>query len=135
MWQADEEGLYDVQRAELGERRRARAVLSSDRDGRVRFRTVLPTAYPVPTDGPVGTMLVATGRHPWRPAHLHFRIKAEGHDTLVTHLFRSGDPYLDSDVVFGVRQSLVVRMEPDPPSTHRTLRHTFVLDRAADAAR
>ena len=75
-------------------------------------------------------MLVASGRHPWRPAHIHFMIKAEGHETLITHLFRSGDPYLDSDVVFGVRASLVVRMEPERKGGPRMLRHTFVLDRS-----
>ena len=107
VWQADEDGLYDVQYAGL-EQRRARALFRTDGQGRLSFRTIVPTAYPVPTDGPVGKMLVATGRHPWRPAHVHFLIKAHRHETLVTHLFRDGDPYLDSDVVFGVRSSLVV---------------------------
>jgi len=107
VWQADDDGLYDVQRPELGDTRRARGVLHSDAAGTVRFRTVTPTAYPVPTDGPVGRMLLASGRHPWRPAHLHFRIRAPGFQTLVTHIFRDGDPYLDSDVVFGVRSSLI----------------------------
>jgi hydroxyquinol 1,2-dioxygenase len=132
IWQADEEGLYDVQRPELGAARRARAVMRTDGEGRLRFRTIVPTAYPVPTDGPVGCLLVASGRHPWRPAHVHFMIKAEGHEPLVTHLFRDGDPYLGSDVVFGVRPSLVVRMEPGPGKT-RVLQHTFVLDRVAGA--
>ena len=128
VWQADDDGKYDVQYAGLSERR-ARAVLRSDAHGRVRFATIVPTAYPVPTDGPVGQMLVATGRHPWRPAHLHFMIKAEGYDMLVTHLFREGDPYLDSDVVFGVRNSLIVQMPENPakPGRH-VLRHDFVLN-------
>ena len=107
VWQADDDGLYDVQRPELGDTRRARGVLHADAAGVVRFRTVTPTAYPVPTDGPVGRMLLASGRHPWRPAHLHFRIRAPGFETLVTHIFRDGDPYLDSDTVFGVRSSLI----------------------------
>jgi hydroxyquinol 1,2-dioxygenase len=106
VWQADEDGFYDVQYRELSEHR-ARGVLRTDAEGRLRFRTVLPVAYPVPTDGPVGSMLVASGRHPWRPAHVHFRIQAPGYRTLITHVFRAGDPYLDSDVVFGVRASLV----------------------------
>jgi hydroxyquinol 1,2-dioxygenase len=114
-WQADEEGLYDVQIPALGGHRRARGVLRSDAQGHVRFRSIAPTAYPVPTDGPVGRMLVATGRHPWRPAHVHFIVKAEGYETLVTHFFRDGDPYLDSDVVFGVRSSLVQPFERHPP--------------------
>jgi len=128
VWQADDAGKYDVQYAGLTERR-ARAVLRSDAQGRVRFSTIVPTAYPVPTDGPVGQMLVATGRHPWRPAHLHFMIKAEGHEILVTHLFRDGDPYLDSDVVFGVRNSLIVQMPENPakPGRHM-LHHDFVLN-------
>jgi len=128
VWQADDAGKYDVQYVGLTERR-ARAVLRSDAQGRVRFSTIVPTAYPVPTDGPVGQMLVATGRHPWRPAHLHFMIKAEGHETLVTHLFREGDPYLDSDVVFGVRNSLIVQMPENPakPGRHM-LHHDFVLN-------
>lgn len=111
IWQADEDGLYDVQRPELGDTRRARGVMRSDAQGRVRFRSIVPTPYPVPTDGPVGRMLLATGRHPWRPAHVHFRVRAPGFATLVTHLFRDPDPYLDSDVVFGVRSSLIARFE------------------------
>jgi hydroxyquinol 1,2-dioxygenase len=128
VWQADDAGKYDVQYSGLTERR-ARAVLRSDAQGRVRFSTIVPTAYPVPTDGPVGQMLVATGRHPWRPAHLHFMIKADGHETLVTHLFREDDPYLDSDVVFGVRNSLIVQMPENPakPGRHM-LHHDFVLN-------
>ena len=137
VWQADEEGLYDVQRPELGESRRARGVLHSDEEGAVRFRTIAPTAYPVPTDGPVGRMLLASGRHPWRPAHLHFRIRAPQVETLVTHIFRSGDPYLDSDAVFGVRTSLIgdfvahqAGIAPDGSAVTEpfyTLRHEFVL--------
>lgn len=132
VWQADEDGLYDVQRPELGSTRRARGVLRTDARGRTSFRTILPTAYPVPTDGPVGRMLVASGRHPWRPAHVHFMIRAAGYQTLVTHLFRDPDPYLDSDVVFGVRSSLIGRYErhasgPLLDGPHATLSHRFVL--------
>ena len=137
VWQADDDGLYDVQRPELGDVRRARGVLRSDAQGRVRFRSITPTAYPVPTDGPVGRMLQATGRHPWRPAHVHFIIQAEGYERLITHIFPEGDEYLDSDVVFGVRSSLIgafVRHEsgvaPDGSATDGpfyTLAQTFVL--------
>lgn len=137
VWQADDDGLYDVQRPELGDTRRARGVLRSDAQGGVRFRTITPTAYPVPTDGPVGQMLVACGRHPWRPAHVHFKINAPGYAPLITHLFRDGDPYLDSDVVFGVRSSLIgnyVRHDsgkaPDGSTINGpfyTLAHDFVL--------
>ena len=111
VWQADDEGLYDVQRPELGDERRARGVLRTDAAGRTRFHTILPTAYPVPTDGPVGRLLLASGRHPWRPAHVHFLIQARGFQTLTTHIFREPDPYLDSDVVFGVRSSLIGKFE------------------------
>lgn len=141
VWQADDDGLYDVQRPELGNTRRARGVLRSDAQGGVRFRSITPTAYPVPTDGPVGRMLLATGRHPWRPAHVHFLIKAKGFETLTTHIFRDGDEYLDSDVVFGVRSSLIgdfVRHDagiaPDGTSmsgAYYTLNQTFVLAGAA----
>lgn len=111
VWQADQEGLYDVQRPALGNERRARGVLRTDAAGRTHFRTIVPTAYPVPTDGPVGRMLVASGRHPWRPAHIHFLILASGFQTLTTHIFREPDAYLDSDVVFGVRSSLIGKFE------------------------
>lgn len=132
VWQADEDGLYDVQRPELGDERRARGVLRTDAAGRTHFRTIVPTAYPVPTDGPVGRMLVASGRHPWRPAHVHFLIHASGFQTLTTHIFREPDPYLDSDVVFGVRSSLIGQFErhergPRADTPYFTLSQRFVL--------
>lgn len=111
VWQADAEGKYDVQRPGLGERQ-ARGVLRANGKGQYWFRSILAEAYPIPDDGPVGDMLKATKRHPWRPAHLHFMIKAPGYETLITHVFRQGDPYLDSDAVFGVRQSLVADWVP-----------------------
>jgi hydroxyquinol 1,2-dioxygenase len=110
-WQADEEGLYDVQRPELGHERRARGVFRTDVKGRTHFRSIVPAPYPVPTDGPVGRMLLAAGGHPWRPAHIHFRIRAPGYRSLITHIFREPDPYLDSDAVFGVRSSLIGRFD------------------------
>ncbi len=125
VWQADKEGLYDVQRPELGAERRARGVFRSDAQGRVRFRSIVPTAYPIPTDGPVGRLLNAAQASPWRPAHVHFRIRAAGFETLVTHLFRDPDPYLDSDAVFGVRSSLVARFENKTDGHH--LHYRFVL--------
>jgi hydroxyquinol 1,2-dioxygenase len=114
VWQADAQGFYDVQRPEA-DGARARGVLRADAAGRFRFWTILPEAYPIPTDGPVGRLLEATARHPWRPAHLHFIVSAAGHARLVTHVFRRGGQYLDSDAVFGVRPSLVadwIRHEP-----------------------
>jgi hydroxyquinol 1,2-dioxygenase len=107
LWQSNTEGFYDVQLADTGGRQ-LRARLRADEDGRFRFRTIKPTAYPVPTDGPVGVILDRMGRHPMRPAHLHFIVSAPGYETVVTHLFVEGDPYLESDVVFGVKNSLVI---------------------------
>ena len=106
VWQADEDGFYDVQYRDRPEHR-ARGVLRSLADGRYFFRSIVAEPYPIPHDGPVGKMLDALGRHPWRPAHLHFMITAPGYERLVTHVFREGDRYLDSDAVFGVRSSLV----------------------------
>ncbi len=134
VWQSDEDGLYDVQRTDrdAGLEPQGRARLRSGPDGRFRFRSVLPQHYPIPHDGPVGAMLAALGRHPWRPAHLHFLIDAAGFDRLITHVFVAGDPYLDSDAVFGVRPSLVtewVRHEPGEgfADSYYTLDYTFVL--------
>jgi hydroxyquinol 1,2-dioxygenase len=90
VWQADDEGLYDVQRPGL-QAAQGRGELTSARDGSFHFRTIVAEAYPIPTDGPVGELLAATRRHPWRPAHLHFKIDAPGYETLITHVFRDGD--------------------------------------------
>ena len=105
VWQGGDDGLYDVQTTK-GTNLRAR--VRTGADGKFWFKSIVPTSYPVPTDGPVGKMLEATGRHPMRPGHLHFIVGAPGCRQLVTHLFRSGDPYLDSDAVFGVKESLIV---------------------------
>jgi hydroxyquinol 1,2-dioxygenase len=126
VWQADARGNYDVQYAEL-EQHRARGVLTSGADGRFHFRTIVAEAYPIPVDGPVGDMLRATKRHPWRPAHLHFMITAPGYEKLVTHVFRSGDSYLNSDAVFGVRQSLVADWVRQPDGVY-SLDFDFVLN-------
>jgi hydroxyquinol 1,2-dioxygenase len=110
VWQADADGFYDVQYKD-NDAERARGNLKSDKDGRLYFKSVLAEAYPIPTDGPVGRMLDATARHPWRPAHMHFMIEAEGYERLVTHVFRDKDKYLDSDAVFGVRSSLITHWQ------------------------
>jgi hydroxyquinol 1,2-dioxygenase len=106
VWQADEDGFYDVQYSDL-EQPRGRGHLRSDADGRFWFATVKPEAYPIPDDGPVGDLLRAGGRGPMRPAHIHFKIDAEGYQTLITHVFADGDEHLDSDAVFGVRENLI----------------------------
>jgi hydroxyquinol 1,2-dioxygenase len=126
VWQADAQGNYDVQYPDL-DQHRARGVLTSGADGRFDFRTIVAEAYPIPVDGPVGDMLRATKRHPWRPAHLHFMITAPAYEKLVTHVFRSGDRYLDSDAVFGVRQSLVADWVRQPDGVYR-LDFDFVLN-------
>jgi hydroxyquinol 1,2-dioxygenase len=139
VWQADAEGFYDVQRPELHEHR-ARGTLHADASGRYHLRTIVACEYPVPTDGPGGRMLKALGRHAWRPAHLHFMISAPGYRRLITHVFRNGDRYLDSDAVFGVRSSLIadwVRHEPGlapdgtaSPVPFYTLDFDFILEKA-----
>lgn len=104
VWHSDGDGFYDVQRSS-GHAMRGR--LKTDSDGRFHFWSIKPRWYPIPNDGPVGKMLKAQGRHPNRPAHIHFMIHATDHETLVTHIFEQGDPYLDSDAVFGVKESLI----------------------------
>ena len=126
VWQADADGNYDVQYAELA-RPQARGILRADAHGRYFFKTILAEAYPIPSDGPVGRMLKATNNHPWRPAHLHFMIEAPGYERLITHVFRDHDQYLDSDVVFGVRQSLVADWTQLSDGTY-SVAYDFVLN-------
>lgn len=128
VWQSDDDGLYDIQRSDLAAAQ-GRGVLTSDAQGGFWFRSVLPVPYPIPMDGPVGDLMRATGRSPWRPAHLHFRIRAPGYRTLITHVFREGDPNLGSDPVFGVRPSLVATWPATAEGSHE-LRYDFVLEAA-----
>ncbi|GAA5263932.1 hydroxyquinol 1,2-dioxygenase [Acidiphilium sp. MT5] len=114
VWQSDAEGFYDLQRSERGGSA-LRARLRSDPNGRFWFRSIVPAAYPIPDDGPVGALLRATKRHPWRPAHVHFMIAAPGFETLITHVFVAEDQYLDSDAVFGVKTSLIADFVKMPP--------------------
>lgn len=107
-WHSDSEGFYDVQQSEkLHGEPAMRALLRTDADGRFSFRSIVPRYYPVPTDGPCGEILRAAGRSPMRPEHIHFWFHADGHEPLVTMLFRDGDPYLERDAVFGAKRSLV----------------------------
>jgi hydroxyquinol 1,2-dioxygenase len=112
VWEADEDGRYDVQYADG--RVAARAHLHADDQGAYRFWGITPTPYPIPDDGPVGQLLRAVGRSPMRASHLHFMVSHPGRRTLVSHIFVDGDPLLDSDTVFGVKQSLVKRFERQP---------------------
>jgi protocatechuate 3,4-dioxygenase beta subunit len=112
VWHADGDGYYDSQKPAYetqGPSSRARFI--TDADGRLFFRTILPCSYPIPTDGPVGEMILQTRRHPMRPAHVHFLIDAAGYEPLVTHVFVGGDKYLDTDVVFGVKDNLISKVE------------------------
>lgn len=106
VWQAAPNGLYDSQDPEQ-DGLNLRGKFRTDADGRYAFQTVHPANYPIPSDGPVGRMLRACGRHPYRPAHIHFIVSAAGHRSVTTHVFVDGDPYLDSDAVFAVKSSLV----------------------------
>jgi protocatechuate 3,4-dioxygenase beta subunit len=115
IWQADDQGFYDVQKDDTPVPD-LRGLFTTDKAGRYWFRTIVPLHYPIPEDGPVGELLRATGRHPYRPAHIHFIAGASGHSPVTTHLFVEGSPYLDDDTVFGVKESLVraVTLEDDP---------------------
>ena len=136
LWSTDGEGAYDVQLGD-GNTLRARGKIKTDGEGRYAFWTIKPVGYPIPTDGPVGKMLLNMGRHPYRPAHTHMIVTAPGHEPVTTHLFVEGDKYLESDAVFGVKDSLVekfVRHEPGvAPDGKRmerpfyTVRHDFGL--------
>jgi hydroxyquinol 1,2-dioxygenase len=114
IWSGDGEGNYDMQIP--GETQmKARGRIRTDAEGRYWFRSIKPTFYPVPTDGPVGVMLRKMGRHPFRPGHIHMIVSAEGYAPVTTHLFVADSQYLDSDAVFGMKKSLVAQFERHPP--------------------
>ncbi|WP_457971728.1 dioxygenase family protein [Arthrobacter sp. D1-17] len=116
VWEADEDGFYDVQYSD--QRVAGRAHLFADDNGKYAFWGLTPTPYPIPHDGPVGKMLESVGRSPVRAAHLHFMVTADGHRTLVTHIFVDGDPQIEiGDSVFGVKESLIKRFERQPDWT------------------
>lgn len=125
IWQADENGFYDVQYQESS-RVQGRGHLYADSKGYYSFWSVKPEAYPIPTDGPVGEMLQEAKRSPMRPAHIHFMIDVPGYKPLITHVFKDGDPYLDSDAVFGVRSPLIANFERREPGIAPDGRHMAV---------
>ncbi|MGW3148233.1 maleylacetate reductase and hydroxyquinol 1,2-dioxygenase domain-containing protein [Streptomyces sp. NPDC001177] len=140
VWQSNKDGFYDVQLPDL-EGPVLRARLRTDDQGRIMFWSILPSPYPIPDDGPVGQMLTAVGRHPYRAPHLHFMVDAPGHRRLVTQLFVAGGAHLDSDTVFGVKDELVVDFTPQSgptPDGHRVegewrrLDYTFRIAPLAD---
>jgi len=108
VWQANDQGFYDVQQPDGQPRTNGRGLFTAGPDGAYWFRTIVPSHYPIPTDGPAGDLLTATRRHPYRPAHIHFIVTAPGYRTLTTHLFVAGSEYLESDAVFAVKRSLIV---------------------------
>jgi catechol 1,2-dioxygenase len=122
VWQANDEGFYDVQQKGIQPDFNLRGVFTTGPDGRYWFRAVKPRYYPIPADGPVGHLLAALGRHPNRPAHLHYILKADGFETLTTHIFDPDDPYINSDAVFGVKQSLLAEFKKvDDPARAKEL--------------
>ncbi|GII76582.1 6-chlorohydroxyquinol-1,2-dioxygenase [Sphaerisporangium rufum] len=118
LWQADDAGRYDTQDREQPAGN-LRGLFTTDAAGRYWFRTVRPASYPVPTDGTAGELLRAIGRHPMRPAHLHYRVTAAGYRPLTTHVFLAGDPYLDSDAAYAVKDELVRAPVPRPKGDER----------------
>jgi hydroxyquinol 1,2-dioxygenase len=112
VWQANDQGFYDVQQPDVQPRANGRGLFTAGEDGSFWFRTVVPSYYPIPTDGPVGTLLDATKRHPYRPAHIHFIVTAPGHRPLTTHIFVAGSQYIESDAVFAVKKSLIKEFTP-----------------------
>jgi hydroxyquinol 1,2-dioxygenase len=110
-WSDNAEGFYDVQQPGLQPPMNNRGLFRTGGDGVYRFIGIKPVSYPIPDDGPVGQLLGRLGRHPYRPAHMHFLVGAEGYKRVTTHTFVAGDPYLTSDAVFGVKDSLIVDFE------------------------
>jgi hydroxyquinol 1,2-dioxygenase len=117
VWHSDGIGNYDVQQLDKLGGFAGRGLLKADANGKFSFWTIRPVFYPVPTDGPVGELLRAQARHPFRPAHVHFMLHAPGHERLVTHVFADGDKYIDSDAVFGVKDSLIRTYVKKPAGT------------------
>ncbi len=117
VWQADFEGFYDVQQPDSQPQGNGCGLFTADDHGRFYFRSVVPAPYPIPTNGLVGELLAATGRHAYRPAHIHFIVGAPGFRELTTHIFVNDSAYLDSDAVFAVKRSLVRDFTPRAAGT------------------
>jgi hydroxyquinol 1,2-dioxygenase len=136
IWQPDDEGYYDLQKHDPKEMD-LRGRFFTDADGRFHLRTICPTGYMIPMDGPVGDMIRAQGRHGYRPAHIHFLIGAPGYREIVTALYMAGDDHIESDTVFGVTESLVAepkKNDPDSPFPDLpSIRYDFTLAAARDA--
>ncbi len=111
VWSDNADGYYDVQQPDVQPKWNNRGIFVTGDDGRYEFFGIKPVSYPIPDDGPVGQLLAHLGRHPYRPAHMHYLVTAERFERLITHTFVSGDPYLESDAVFGVKQTLIAPFE------------------------
>ena len=145
VWQANDEGFYDVQQRGIQPEFNLRGVFHTEADGRYWFKGVKPKYYPIPSDGTVGALLDALGRHPMRPAHFHYILTKEGYDEVVTHIFDPDDPYIESDAVFGVRESLLAQFnlieDAEQSAEHGfdgpfyDVEHNFVLARSRPAER
>ncbi len=143
VWQANSGGFYDVQQPGIQPESNLRGLFSADEGGAAWFRTIVPRYYPIPVDGPVGQLLHATSRHPNRPAHIHFLITAPGCRPLTTHIFVNGSPFIDSDAVFAVKDSLIRDFAPvndaaraaaaGLPNPFRTVHFDAVLQRIAQS--
>ena len=111
VWSDNAEGFYDVQQPNIQPKWNNRGIFTTGADGHYEFVGIKPVSYPIPDDGPVGQMLKHLGRHPYRPAHMHYIVTAPGYEKLVTHTFVSDADYLDSDTVFGVKRTLIAPYE------------------------
>lgn len=125
VWQANEEGFYDVQQKGHQPEFNLRGVFRTGADGTYWFKAVKPKYYPIPDDGPVGQLLGDLGRHPFRPAHLHYILSKDGFDEVTTHIFDPDDPFINNDAVFGVKQSLIANfVKVDDPDRSAELGFT-----------
>lgn len=131
VWCDNAEGYYDVQQPGIQPQWNNRGIFVTGPDGRYSFRGIRPVAYPIPDDGPVGQMLATLGRHPNRPAHMHFLVSAPGFETIVTHTFVQGDQWLTSDAVFGVKASLIASMQAGDDTAWKS-EFDFILTRGED---
>ena len=127
VWSDNADGFYDVQQPGVQPQWNNRGRFFTGPDGAYAFRGIKPTSYPIPDDGPVGKMLAHLGRHPYRPAHMHFLVTAPGFQKLVTHTFVGGDTYLSSDAVFGVKETLIAPFERQEGETPWRSPFDFVL--------
>lgn len=145
VWQANDEGFYDVQQRGIQPDFNLRGVFKTGADGRYWFKAIKPRFYPIPDDGPVGQLLGHLGRHPYRPAHFHYLITLDGYEKLTTHIFDPDDEYIHSDAVFGVKESLMaefkkiedpIRSKSHGFDTHfYDVEYDFVLVKSIDSAR